>query len=138
MGNVTYQWDNAVIENILSEQIEVSLSDKPSIKNRRKYPRLKLNNQCQITVKGGKTFEGEMVNISANGIAFTVKNAQFAMSDILKFKVLGFKIDKELTAVVIRETNLNGKKQYSCRMLDDDADVAKYVEECLLKEVRFK
>ena len=70
-----------------------------------------------------------MANISANGLAFITKDTDITMGDLLKVHINNFALPKELSAVPIRSAALsNGLIQYSCRMLDDDMDVAAYDE----------
>ena len=70
-----------------------------------------------------------MKNLSAGGLAFTAENAEIKMGELLKVRINNFAVQKELSAVAIRKTVLpNGTTQYSCRMLDDDTDIAVYVD----------
>ena len=96
----------------------------PEVKNRRKYPRLVLSNSCTIKMNGKSNVSGTMANISAGGLSFIVSSETFTLGSLIKVSIKDFGINKDLSAVVIRETSLdNGKVQYSCRMLDDDTDV---------------
>ena len=127
--NTTYYWKNAPIVQARNHTVSVRVSGKPMVANRRKFPRLPLSNSCEILFKSGTVKTGTMANISANGLAFITKDTDINMGDLLKVRINNFALPKELTAVPIRSAALaNGLIQYSCRMLDDDMDIAAYVE----------
>ena len=88
-----------------------------------------LISSCEITSKSGAASTGDMVNISANGLSFTSKNAKIEMGELLNIHITHFPVQTPLAAVAIRKAVLsNGAIQYSCRMLDDNMEIAKYVE----------
>lgn len=127
--NTTYYWKNVPIVQARNHTVSVRVSGKPTVANRRKFPRLTLSNSCEIHFKSGTVKTGTMANISANGLAFITKDTDITMGDLLKVHINNFALPKELSAVPIRSAALsNGLIQYSCRMLDDDMDVAAYVE----------
>ena len=129
VNNTTYHWANATILNAQKNTIAVKTEGQPTIANRRKYPRLSLVNPCDITLKSGETSNGNMTNISANGLAFTTKDDTLKMGELLKVHINHFIIQEPLSAVAIRKAVLsNGTIQYSCRMLDDNMEIANYVE----------
>ena len=89
VGNVLYCWDKATINptsgltagSSSTNTLTITITTRPSIVNRRKYPRLDISNRCTITVKKtGKTYSGKLDNISANGFAFLSDNSFFADS----------------------------------------------------------
>lgn len=127
--NTTYYWKNVPIVQARNHTVSVRISGKPMVANRRKFPRLSLSNTCEIFFKSGTVITGTMANISANGLAFVTRDTDISMGDLLKIRIHNFAIPKELTAVPIRNAALaNGFIQYSCRLLDDDMDIADYVE----------
>ena len=70
-----------------------------------------------------------MTNISANGLAFTTQDDKIKIGELLKIHINHFVVQEPLAAVPIRRAVLsNGAIQYSCRMLDDNMDIAEYVE----------
>ena len=78
-GNVLYCWDKAKIFPDDNGIYQVQISSRPKINNRRKYPRMDINNDCLITVpETGQEFTGRLENISGNGFAFTTDAAFFA------------------------------------------------------------
>lgn len=129
VNNTTYHWANATILQAQKNTVAVRADGQPTVANRRKYPRLSLTNPCGITLKSGETSTGNMTNISANGLAFTTENSEIKMGELLKIHINHFIIQEPLSAVAIRKAILSkGIIQYSCRMLDDNMEIAEYVE----------
>ena len=129
VNNNTYRWENATILRVQKQTVTVRVDGLPTVANRRKYPRLSLISSCEITSKSGATTIGNMTNISANGLAFTTLNDEINMGELLKVHITHFVVQKPLSAVAIRKAVLSdGTIQYSCRMLDDNMEIAEYVE----------
>ena len=134
VDNVLYSWDDIAIR--ADKQGEAGkyrlLVDKnPQVYKRRKYPRMPFANKCTISVAGEGTYDGKMVNISANGFAFAVRNDFFAQSkdkmvslNISNFTVLN---GKPLTGRIIRSSNNEGEYIVGCRMPEDSAAIREYV-----------
>lgn len=129
VNNTTYHWKGAAILQAEKHTVSVQVNGKPQVANRRKFPRIDLSNPCEIISKSGTTKTGLMKNLSAGGLAFTAENTEIKMGELLKIRINNFAVQKDLAAVAIRKTVLpNETTQYSCRMLDDDIDIAAYVE----------
>jgi methyl-accepting chemotaxis protein len=135
VDNVLYSWDGVSLH--AEKQGEagryVLLVDKnPQVYNRRKYPRMPFANKCNITVKGEDTvYTGKMVNISANGFAFAVRNEIFAnckgkqvVVAVSDFTALG---GKPLTGRIIRSSDNEGELIVGCRMPEDSEAIREYV-----------
>ena len=134
VNNTTYHWMNASIIQALDKRVCVRVEGHPIVKNRRKFPRLPLTNNCDITLKSGEVKTGTMVNLSANGLSFITSDDDVKMGELLKIQIQNFSIKKTLSAVAIRKAvHKNGNVQFSCRMLDDDMEIATYVEGKLKK-----
>lgn len=128
VNNTTYHWTNAVILRTQKRAVDVRVDGQPTVVNRRKYPRMSLISSCEIMLKSGETITGEMVNISANGLAFTTNNTEVNMGELLKVHINHFPVQTALSAVAIRKAVLtSGATQYSCRMLDDNMEIEEYV-----------
>lgn len=136
VDNVLYCWDDVEIHLTKgSEQggYRVLVESNPQVFNRRKYPRMPLTNPCIIRMKGeDKPYTGKMVNISANGFAFAVRDQLFADSkgqrvivDVKNFDVLG---GKELEGSIIRSSNNDGEYIVGCRMPQDSVAIKEYVD----------
>ncbi len=129
VNNTTYHWTDATILQIQKNTVTISLNGQPTITNRRKYPRISLISSCEIELKSGEKVPGNMANISANGLAFTTKDCEIKMGELIKVQISHFAVQTPLSAVAIRKAVLsNGAIQYSCRMLDDNMEIAEYVE----------
>ena len=62
-----------------SDMYKITVTTNPKVVNRRKYPRMPISNKCTITVKqNGKQYNGQMINISAGGFAFSVRDNFFS------------------------------------------------------------
>ncbi|MBQ7864458.1 MAG: methyl-accepting chemotaxis protein [Lachnospiraceae bacterium] len=137
VDNVLYCWDDITIR--AEKQGEAGkyillVENNPKVFNRRKYPRMPFANKCKIAVTGEDTeYAGKMVNISANGFAFTVRNEVFANSkgkqvvvSVDDFTVLG---GKPLTGRIIRSSDNEGEYIVGCRMPEDNEAIREYVSQ---------
>ena len=83
-GNILYCWDKAAISPAPESgehAFKVTITTRPRINNRRKYPRMDLNNTCTIKFKNSDTeYAATMENISANGFAFLATDKIFTQS----------------------------------------------------------
>ena len=135
VDNVLYCWDDITIR--AEKQGEAGnyvllVENNPKVYNRRKYPRMPFANKCKVVVNGeGTEYSGKMVNISANGFAFAVRNEYFANSkgkqivvSVDDFTVLG---SKPLTGRVIRSSDNEGEYIVGCRMPEDNEAIREYV-----------
>lgn len=138
VGNVVYNWGRASIEksNDGSENtFFVKINTRPTIQNRRKYPRMDMNNTCTITMdESGQTFSGRLDNISANGFALITFDESFLNN---KGKDLSIAIDNfalpkhaNLHGRIIRCSNDNGTYLVGCQMPEDNLAIKDYVERC--------
>ncbi|MBQ9768402.1 MAG: methyl-accepting chemotaxis protein [Lachnospiraceae bacterium] len=135
VDNVLYSWEDIEIRPTKGSEggnYRLTVEKNPQVFNRRKYPRMPLANICTVTVKeNGKSYRGKMVNISANGFAFAVRNELFASLkgkdvtvDVEGFEVLD---GKELAGCVIRSSNNDGEYIVGCRMPEDSKAIEAYV-----------
>ena len=137
VSNVLYCWENIGI--VMSKDSEpgaykLTIETNPLVYNRRKYPRMPLTDACSIKVlNNGKTYRGKMVNISANGFAFSVRDDLFAESkgmevvvDIDNFTVLN---GKPIEGTIIRSSNNSGLYIVGCRMPADSKEIKEYVSQ---------
>ena len=134
--NVLYSWDGIEIHPAKDNEkgkYKLIVDKNPQVFNRRKYPRMPLKNPCTIKVKGEETvFKGKMVNISANGFAYAIRDEYFANAkgkdvtlDVANFAVLN---GKALEGCIIRSSNNEGEYIVGCRMPEDNLDIKDYVE----------
>ena len=93
-----------------------------------------LNNQCEIELEGSeRPYNGHMVNISANGFAFstTDKNLAIAKGKDLRVQVENFDVigNKPLIGCIIRSSDNDGEYIIGCRMPGDSKAIEEYVNE---------
>ena len=135
VDNVLYCWNGIAIHNVKAGekgQFKLTIDANPQVYNRRKYPRMPLDNKCTISVDGTDiTYYGHMVNISANGFAFSVNDSSFEnmkgkniVIEIDNFDVIK---DKEIQGCIIRCSNDEGNYIVGCRMPDDSNEIKDYV-----------
>lgn len=137
--NTLYEWKDVVIAAGKSGNgnvCQVIVQSYPDIKNRRKYPRLEINNSCVIKIKGSEqTYKGRMENISANGFAFSVEDREFAdcRGKLVTVEIDQFALqdDKNLEGRIIRSSDNGGSYIVGCQMPSDHENIMKYVSEKL-------
>lgn len=135
VDNVLYCWNGIAIHNVKAGekgQFKLTIDTNPQVYNRRKYPRMPLDNKCTISVDGTDiTYYGHMVNISVNGFAFSVNDSSFEnmkgkniVIEIDNFDVIK---DKEIQGCIIRCSNDEGNYIVGCRMPEDSNEIKDYV-----------
>ena len=135
VDNVLYCWNGIAIHNVKAGekgQFKLTIDTNPQVYNRRKYPRMPLDNKCTISVDGTDiTYYGHMVNISANGFAFSVNDSSFEnmkgkniVIEIDNFDVIK---DKEIQGCIIRCSNDEGNYIVGCRMPEESNEIKDYV-----------
>ncbi|MBU5477960.1 methyl-accepting chemotaxis protein [Eubacterium sp. MSJ-13] len=135
VGNVLYMWKSAGIKQIQSEgahTFEITVTSRPTIKNRRKYPRMDINNKCKIILQeSGKVIDARLDNISANGFALLTKDSYFKENKNAKIKIEieDFDLPKHnvLEGRVIRCSENDGMYIVGCQMPEDDNAIREYV-----------
>lgn len=144
VGNVLYCWDKATINptsgltagSSSTNTLTITITTRPSIVNRRKYPRLDISNRCTITVKKtGTTYSGKLDNISANGFAFLADNSFFADSkgSEISVQIENFDLpdNSVLEGKIIRSSDNDGMYIVGCQMPADNLAIKDYVEKHL-------
>ncbi len=132
VNNTVYIWNNVEINRKATHgKCQLKLTESPKVLNRRRHPRLSVDNECTIKIKD-RTFGGRMVNISAGGFAFKSTAAEFAdcvgATIELQVKDMAVLKGRVLTGVVIRSTDNKGSYIVGGRLLEDDADILNYVD----------
>lgn len=135
VGNVLYMWKTASIKNIKDRNnntFEITVASRPKIKNRRKYPRMDINNKCKITIQNsGKVIDARLDNISANGFALLTEDSYFKENKDAKIKIEieDFDLPKHniLEGKVIRCSENEGIYIVGCQMPEDDNAIREYV-----------
>ena len=135
VDNVLYYWENISIR--LSKATEkgdykLYIESNPQVHNRRKYPRMPIANACTIKFENDdKTYNGRMVNVSANGFAFSVCDSAFVNAKDKNIIVSVDNFDEictnPLEGCIIRCSNNDGEYTVGCRMPEDIISIKHYV-----------
>lgn len=133
--NVLYCWENIAIYQSRKEEkgeLRLHIEGNPKVYNRRKYPRMSISNKCSIKVEGKETaYTGRMVNISANGFAFAIREHAFGemkgKNVVLELQDFEVPEVKYLTGCIIRSSNNDGEYIVGCRMPEDVEAIKEYV-----------
>lgn len=140
VGNVLYCWDKVRVKGIgAARTYSVFIESRPKINNRRKYPRVDIDNSCTVTIKDtGRSIECKLDNISANGFAFITRDACFMdhKSEEISMEIHDFVLTRHnrLEGRVIRCSDDEGSYIVGCQMPEDDFFIRDYVSERLKKE----
>lgn len=134
VDNMLYKWENVKIALQKDTTYKINVMANPAIYNRRKYPRLPMDNPCEIKLQSEKgSYNGRMVNLSANGFAIATRAEQIgaAKGREIEIKIEGFDLLKEqtLTGHIIRVSNNDGEFILGCRMPEDYLDIRDYVNQ---------
>ena len=140
-GNILYCWDKAAISPAPESgehAFKITLTTRPRINNRRKYPRMDLNNTCTIKFKNSDTeYAATMENISANGFAFLSTDKIFTQSKnaevIITIHDFALPNHNVLEGRIIRCSDDNGLYIVGCQMPEDNFYILEYVEKNLNK-----
>ena len=138
-GNILYCWDKAVISPAPEKgahAFKIIINTRPKINNRRKYPRMDLDNACTIKFKNSDTeYAATMDNISANGFAFLATDNIFTQSKNASVTVtihdFALPDHNVLEGRIIRCSDDNGLFIVGCQMPEDNFYILEYVEKNL-------
>lgn len=145
VGNVLYCWEKASLQPYDSKVSAYPLlvTSRPKINNRRKYPRVDMDNSCKITVTDGsssQTFDGKLDNLSANGFALVTKDRFFFehKGAHLRVEIENFPLAAHnvLEGRIIRCTDDDGTYLVGCQMPEDNYYVMEYIESLLRTDDR--
>lgn len=135
VDNVLYYWENISIRHSKaaeSGEYKLYIESNPRVHNRRKYPRMPIANACTIKFENDdKTYNGRMVNVSANGFAFSVCDSAFVNAKDKNIIVSVDNFDEictnPLEGCIIRCSNNDGEYTVGCRMPEDIISIKHYV-----------
>ena len=135
VDNVLYYWENISIRHskaVESGEYKLYIESNPQVHNRRKYPRMPIANACTIKFENDdKTYNGRMVNVSANGFAFSVCDSAFVNAKDKNIIVSVDNFDEictnPLEGCIIRCSNNDGEYTVGCRMPEDIISIKHYV-----------
>ena len=136
VDNAMYIWKNASVHPAKKNAMpyyKLSIEGNPQVINRRKYPRLPMTNACEIVLLSeNRSFEGNIVNISAGGFAFATRASEFAnaVGKHIEVTIRDFELlnGAPLKGIVIRSTDDEGRYIVGCRMPEDNMVIRDYVK----------
>lgn len=136
VDNAMYTWKDVHISHVRKDGsgfYKLHISGNPKVINRRKYPRLPMQNDCRIILGSeNRNFEGKMVNISAGGFAFSSTAREFAnaVGEQAEITIQNFDLLKgePLQGIIIRSTDDEGRYIVGCRMPEDNMQICDYVK----------
>ena len=136
VNNTLYNWKDAKITAVPqrgTDCYKLVTESNPAVMNRRKYTRMSISNTCTVTFKDNKkSYNGHMVNISANGFAFSCTDEVFAdaKGKEIAISIPDFSIvsARNLTGVIIRSSDNDGEYIVGCRMPEDHLQIKEYIE----------
>lgn len=131
--NEMYYWDDVKIINDANGRIRIKLDKNPRVVNRRKHPRMPIDNRCTIAIdETGTSVEGRMINISAGGFAFASRDKVIKDSKeknvTLNISMFDLESASVLQGCIIRVTDNDGEYIVGCRMFEERKDIAEYVK----------
>lgn len=135
VNNTLYIWNNVILNTKLTKQgsfAGIQLVGSPKVLNRRKFPRLAIDNSCSISVREtGKSYNANMLDISAGGFSLSVKDDFFkeAHNTLVSINIDGFPptVGRRIDGQIIRVSDHMGEYIIGARMLDDDDIIKTYV-----------
>ena len=135
VDNVLYYWENISIRHSKaaeSGEYKLYIESNPQVHNRRKYPRMPIANVSTFVYENDdKTYNGRMVNVSANGFAFSVCDSAFVNAKDKNIIVSVDNFDEictnPLEGCIIRCSNNDGEYTVGCRMPEDIISIKHYV-----------
>lgn len=134
VDNGVYTWTDTRITKHKDEEYNIKVEGNPSVMNRRKYKRMPIYNSCMIHLKDNdKSFAGKMINLSANGFAIQTTSEEIInkKGELISICIDDFELENitRLDGHIIRITENDGIHIVGCRMLDDNIEIYKYIEE---------
>lgn len=133
VDNSVYGWDEIKLVS-RNDGFYITVEGNPRVVNRRKYPRMPLQADCEITLSStGRSCQGEMVNISANGYAIQTRAEEIrnTKGTMITVQAKGFPLLESLPlkGYVIRITDNDGMYIVGCRMPEDNEQIRSYVQQ---------
>ncbi len=133
--NVLYHWKDVRIapaKDGSANCYRIYVQGNPTVMNRRKYPRIPVSHTCKIILGNKKEYSGRLINISANGFAFSAPDPVFANSQgsDVKLSIPSFPVTgaRELEGHILRSTDNEGTYIVGCRMPEDNDAIRAYVQ----------
>ncbi|MCM1056745.1 MAG: methyl-accepting chemotaxis protein [Firmicutes bacterium] len=136
LGNVLYLWADVTVLELTEGKdtyYRVVTSANPKVMKRKKNPRLDIHCPCEIVIDGSsRTYHGKMLDISANGMAFTSTEPDFETAEkkMITVTIPELPIPKARTvqACIMRCKKGNGEYILGCRLSENNLAIQQYIE----------
>lgn len=136
VGNVLYNWKDVAVSEIVENgqtYYRAVTTSNPKVMNRKKNPRLEITCPCEVTIDGSsKRYSGRMLDISANGMAFTTTDKAFETAEKKMITVsipeLPIPSARTVNACIMRCKKGSNEYIIGCRLPGDNLAIQEYVE----------
>lgn len=136
LGNVLYLWTDVTVSEFTEGGItyyRVITGSNPKVMKRKKNPRLDISCPCEILIDGSpKTYHGKMLDISANGMAFTATDPDFEAAEkkMITVTIPELPIPKARTVQAYIMRCKKGSSEYilGCRLSENNLAIQQYIE----------
>ena len=105
----------------------------PKVMKRKKNPRLDIHCPCQVVMEGSpKSYQGKMLDISANGMAFSATDPDFESAEkkMITVTIPELPIPKARTVQAYIMRCKKGSNEYilGCRLSENNLAIQQYIE----------
>lgn len=136
LGNVLYHWTNVNVLEIAEGGVtyyRAVTNSNPKVMKRKKNPRLDIHCPCQIVIDGNpRAYQGKMLDISANGMAFTSTDPDFEKAEkkMITVTIPDLPIPKARTvqACIMRCKKGSSEFILGCRLSENNLAIQQYIE----------
>lgn len=136
LGNVLYLWTDVAVSASAEgggTYYRVAANANPKVMTRKKNPRLDIHCSCEVVIEGNpKTYRGKMLDISANGMAFTATDPVFASAEKKMITVtipeLPVPKARRVQAYIMRCKKGSGEYILGCRLSENNLAIQQYIE----------
>lgn len=136
LGNVLYLWTDVAVSELAEGGItyyRVVTDSNPKVMKRKKNPRLDIHCPCEIVIDGSpKAYRGKMLDISANGMAFTSTDPDFETAEkkMITVTIPELPIPKARTVQACIMRCKKGSNEYilGCRLSENNLAIQQYIE----------
>ena len=136
LGNVLYHWTDVTVSELTEGGVtyyRVVVDSNPKVMQRTKNPRLEIHCPCEISIDGNpNTYRGKMLDISANGMAFTATDPDFETAEkkMITVTIPELPIPKARTIQAHIMRCKRGSNEYilGCRLSENNLAIQQYIE----------
>lgn len=136
LGNVLYHWTDVTVSELTEGGVSyyrVVANANPKVMQRKKNPRLEIHCSCEISIDGSpKKYRGKMLDISANGMAFTSTDPVFETAEkkMITVTIPELPIPKARTIQAHIMRCKKGSNEYilGCRLSENNLAIQQYIE----------